>query len=241
MTTFLNPPPPSPSCQLSIIILLLSIFPDSADIRDGRGMVPWDYIDTSHPRFEKIQTEFERGRLCWKARDIYDPKGNPTALHICQRKWDDARERLQRYPEEATVWTKHKNLRYLPIHYACKYKAPPGVVQELIDIHPFSLALTCQDFDMTALHLACQGGNLGVGVIQALIEGHRDACSHEDALGLLPLHLACAAGASVAVVQALLRAYPEAADHADSKGYRPRVYAEAASYPHSKQVLEMLR
>lgn len=230
----------SNACRMQVITYLLGNHPDAVEHADSKDMTPILYVQHSaHPNALKIQKEFERDKACWRARDIYNPQGNPLALQICQRQWTQAIQRLQKYPEEATIWTKYKEKRYLPIHYATKYKAPMHVIQELVDIHPFSLALTCQDFDMTPLHLACQR-NMSIDVIHVLLEGHEDATSHQDVLGLLPLHLACAAGASVGVVEALLRANPGAAVQKDSKGYSPQVYAEAACHPHSKQVLQVL-
>jgi len=230
----------SNACRAPVISYLLSVYPEGADAKDKKGMTPLEYIQHSfHPHQQILYREFERGRPFWAAKDLKDPKGCPFSLLICERKWEEALDRLTKFPEEATIWSNYKGLRFLPIHYACKYKAPVNVVSELAELHPFGLSLTCQEFDMTALHLACQHGT-NLEVIKILVQAHAGAASHKDDLGLLPLHLACAQGTTTVVVETLLRAYPEAVSVSDAKGYTPRVYAEACSHPHSKIVLELL-
>jgi ankyrin repeat protein len=230
----------SNACMTPVISYLLSVYPEGASVKDEKEMTALDYIEHSfHPHQQILYREFERGVSFWSAKELKDPKGCPLSLLICERKWDEALERLLKYPEEATIWSNYKSLRYLPIHYACKYKAPLNVVTELAELHPFGLSLTCQEYDMTALHLACQHG-ANLEILKILIQGHADAASHKDDLGLLPLHLACAQGTSRVVVETLLGAYPEAVSTLDANGYTPRVYVEASSHPHSKFVLELL-
>lgn len=230
----------SHACRIAVICYLLSVYPDAMNIKDDKGEVPLTYIEHSaHPHQQILYREFDRGLAFWAAKDLHDPEGCPLSLLICERKWDEAMDRVMKYPEEGTIWSVYKEKRMLPIHYACKYKAPLNVISELVELHPYGLSLTCQEYDMTALHLACQHGAT-VDIIQSLLSGHSSAASHSDDLGLLPLHLACAQGASIAVVEALLRACPEAVSKVDAKGYTPLVYAEASKHPHSKYVLKLL-
>lgn len=230
----------SNACRRPVICYLLACYPDGMYAKDSKNMTALEYLEHSgHPHSAIIMREFERGESFWASKDLHDPTGNGISLLICQRKWDRISDRIAQYPEEVTVWTSYKGKRMLPIHYACKYHAPGEIISELADLHPYGLSLTCQEFDMTALHLACEHG-CPVAVIQTLLDGHADAASYKDELGLLPLHLACAHGASFKVIEILVKAYPDAVDVVDLKGYTPKVYAEAAPYPHSKTILNKL-
>jgi len=230
----------SNACRRSVICYLLACHPEGMVAKDSKSMTALEYLEHSgHPHSAIIMREFERGSCFWAAKDLHDPSGNGVSLLICQQKWDRIAERIEKYPEEVTVWTLYKGKRMLPIHYACKYHAPDHIISELADLHPYGLSLTCQEYDMSALHLACEHG-CPVAVIRTLLDGHADAASHKDELGLLPLHLACAHGACFQVIEALVKVYPDAVSAVDLKGYTPKVYAEAAPYPHSKTIVDKL-
>jgi len=230
----------SNACRLPVLCFLLAAFPKGISLKDNQDMTALDYVERSgHPHSAKIVREFERGEAFWAAKDIRDPSVSQVSLLICQKKWDEMLQRLQQYPEEATIWTVHEEKRMLPIHYACKFRAPANVIKELAEVHPYGLSLTCEENNTTALHLACEH-SCPLEAIWILLDGHTDAASQKDALDLLPLHLACAQGASLKVVEALLRVYPAAVTQTDAKGYTPKVYAEAAPYPHSQSILKEL-
>jgi Ankyrin repeats (3 copies) len=215
-------------CQVQVFNYLLSVYPQAIEVKDSKGMAAIDYIEQRvHPDADILLRELERGYHFWSARDLYDPSGCQLSLLLRERKWDAAMERLLNFPEESTIWSVYKEKRYLPVHYACKFSAPVTVVSELAELHPYGLALTCQDDDMTALHLACQTG-ASYGVVQALLDHHDDAASHRDDIGLLPLHRACANACPIAVIDALLRAYPQGASTRDAKGNIPLVYVESS-------------
>eukprot|EP00548_Thalassiothrix_antarctica_P006466 CAMPEP_0194147564 /NCGR_PEP_ID=MMETSP0152-20130528/25908_1 /TAXON_ID=1049557 /ORGANISM="Thalassiothrix antarctica, Strain L6-D1" /LENGTH=391 /DNA_ID=CAMNT_0038848473 /DNA_START=140 /DNA_END=1315 /DNA_ORIENTATION=- len=231
----------SNACRLPVLCFLLAAYPKGMSLKDVQDMTALNYVEHSgHPHSSKIVREFERGEVFWAAKDIHDA-ANSLPLLVCQTKWDAVLQRLQQYPEEATIWTissKDKK-RMLPVHYACRFRAPARVVKELAEVHPYGLSLACQDNDSTALHLACEHG-CPLDVIWILLHAHADAASQKDALDLLPIHLACAHGASLGVIQALLKVYSEAVEQTDAKGYTPTVYAKAAPYPHSQSILEEL-
>jgi ankyrin repeat protein len=229
----------SHACRALVIKFLLSVYPQGMDMEDNKGMTALRYIEHSgHPHSQVIAREFDRDPAFWIAKDLFDPKGNPLCLLICQRKWDEMLNRFLHFPEEATIWTVYKNKRLLPIHFACKYKAPLQVVTELAEVHPFGLSLTCQEYDMMPLHLACQHG-ASLDVVQVLLHGYAEAAAHQNELGLVPLHLACAHGANIKVIQALIEACPQAATIQDVRKYTPRVYAEASNHPRAKEILEL--
>jgi len=63
--------------------------------------------------------------------------------------------------------------------------------------------------DATCLHLMCKVPNPPEDVIQAVVEAAEDVASWADSQGWLPLHHACAYGASPEVLKILIDAYPD--------------------------------
>jgi Ankyrin repeats (3 copies) len=219
----------SSNCSLRVVTYLLSKYPDAVDILDKDQKSPLDYAttNTTNPNSSKFLREMERGTVFWNAKELEDPNGCPLAALIYKRKWDVAMERLLSYPEETILWSIKSENRYLPIHYACMQHAPVDLVRELTDIHPYGLALTCQEEDRTALHIACDR-QAPYPLIQTLLDVYADAASHMDDTGCLPVDLVwCKARkknpmASVAmsssssssspnwtIIEALLCAYPQ--------------------------------
>ena len=61
----------------------------------------------------------------------------------------------------------------------------------------------------TPLHLLYQSKPVPFDIIETVIECANEVVSWEDVNGWLPLHYACAKGASIDVIKALLQIYPE--------------------------------
>lgn len=62
-----------------------------------------------------------------------------------------------------------------------------------------------------ALHTACSHrNNIDVGVVSFLLAKYPRACRVPNDFGWLPLHAACAHGASAAIIELLLQSYPQA-------------------------------
>jgi len=75
--------------------------------------------------------------------------------------------------------------------------------------------------DATSLHLMCKLQNPPDDVILALVEAAADTVSWTDSHGWLPLHHACANGASPEVIKILIDAYPEGKIHQDTQSRTP--------------------
>ena len=208
----------SVDCHYSVLTFLLAAYPEAIEVKDSKGQTALDYASRSgHPLSDILVRELERGFIFWSAKDVYSPTGLQLPKLLCDEKWEAALERLSMLPEESIMWSVYKGERYLPIHYACMFKAPVDVVSELAEVHPYGLELTCQDENRSALHLACHYG-AHFSVIKVLLDIHVDAASYRDDLGLLPLHLACSCYAKAApvdvwngdaVIRAVLQAYPK--------------------------------
>lgn len=75
--------------------------------------------------------------------------------------------------------------------------------------------------DATALHNTCKLTNPPADIIQALLEAAPETVTWADSHGWLPLHHACANGASGEVLQILTDAYPEGKTKQDSQNRTP--------------------
>jgi Ion transport protein/Ankyrin repeats (many copies) len=75
--------------------------------------------------------------------------------------------------------------------------------------------------DATSLHLVCKLHNPPDDVVAALVEAAPDAVSWTDTHGWLPLHHACANGASPEVIKILIDAHPEGKIAQDDQSRTP--------------------
>lgn len=75
--------------------------------------------------------------------------------------------------------------------------------------------------DATALHNTCKLTNPPADIVQALLEAAPETVTWADSHGWLPLHHACANGASGDVLQILTDAYPEGKTKQDSQNRTP--------------------
>ena len=236
-------------CDFTVLTYLLAVYPQAIEARDSKGLTALDYAANSGNSLSDILVrELERGVPFWSGYDVNHPKCSNLPSLLCEAKWEAALERLSSFPEESIIWSVYKEKRYLPIHYACMFKAPLEVVSELAEIHPYGLELTCQDENRTALHLACHHG-AHFSVINVLLDIHVDAASYRDDLGLLPLHYACAYHSNAApvdawncnaVIKAVLQAYPMGLSIPDAKGNTPSMYVKETMYRHSNSLANLL-
>jgi hypothetical protein len=75
--------------------------------------------------------------------------------------------------------------------------------------------------DVTPLHLMCKLNNPPTEIISDIVEAAPEVVSWVDSHGWLPLHHACANGASTAVLQILTAAYPESKTTQDNQNRTP--------------------
>jgi ankyrin repeat protein len=75
--------------------------------------------------------------------------------------------------------------------------------------------------DVTPLHLMCKLNNPPTEIISDIVEAGPEVVSWVDSHGWLPLHHACANGASTAVLQILTSAYPESKTTQDNQNRTP--------------------
>ena len=155
---------------------------------------------------------------------------------------NDANDQMYYFDREnngTDDWVLVKGHRQLPLHLACRKRAPLSVIHTLIEANHEALGVRCQPFNMMPLHMACQVG-ASTATILMLLGSYGAATTFPDEHGLLPLHLACTEGASIAVIKALIEEHPAAARTNDQRGFTPINYALVSRHPHAKQIVELL-
>lgn len=103
-------------------------------------------------------------------------------------------------------------------------------IREWLDSHPSSTdrqqaAMHTGQFLTTALHMVCKLNDPPVDVIESLIECAPETVEWPDSNGWLPLHHACANGASGKVLSVLVQAYPEGKVRQDKRFRTPLHFA----------------
>ncbi|EEC43260.1 predicted protein [Phaeodactylum tricornutum CCAP 1055/1] len=111
---------------------------------------------------------------------------------------------------------------WLPIHYACASGSEEAVIKALAEHFPESKTAT-DGRGRTPLHFALGDKPASPDVIFLLSSS--GAASFPDDIGMLPLHYACAFGASEEVLYVLTDAYPEAITSRDKRQRTPLHFA----------------
>lgn len=134
--------------------------------------------------------------------------------------WKAVLERLDSHPHErVTVDRRGRTL----LHAACAKQPPLEVVDRLLEF-----VNVVDRHGRTPLAIAVCSDQTSLEVQVRVLT--REACARPDALGVLPLHLACD-GTRPKLVRELLRVYPEAAKMACHRGRTPLHVAVEASAP----------
>jgi hypothetical protein len=101
-------------------------------------------------------------------------------------------------------------------------------VREWLRNHSFEelrqAAFQLGDSDLTALHLCCRQG-ASIDIIDAILSVARSTAQLPDAFGWLPIHYACACGATSAVIKRLAEEFPESRTTVDRRGRTPLHFA----------------
>mmetsp|Transcript_45096 Transcript_45096/g.94562 ORF Transcript_45096/g.94562 Transcript_45096/m.94562 type:complete len:894 (+) Transcript_45096:64-2745(+) len=103
-------------------------------------------------------------------------------------------------------------------------------VREWLSAHPSQsdrqqAAMHQGQFLTTALHMVCKLNDPPVDIVNSLIECAEETVTWPDSNGWLPLHHACANGASGRVLSALVTAYPEGKVQQDKRFRTPLHFA----------------
>lgn len=254
-------------CSPDVLVSLLRSYPGAVEERDDTGRRPADYVRESlQPNRDALLRELGRDSNYWfaptaaKARGDSGERRRSSAgsadavpelyFAVVRKRWEEALELVESDPAGAGVWvidssssdgtTSGTSARpRLPLHAACRRRAPPEVVRALLAAHPAGASATGGKLDLLPLHMACQFGG-DPDSVEELVRAYPEGTSTSDAFGLLPIHLAVTEGASPAIVQIMLHRHPPGAQAKDRSGKNPLDYAKASFHPHKEEVLELL-
>ena len=103
-------------------------------------------------------------------------------------------------------------------------------IHEWLDSHPSEsdrqqAAMHQGQFLTTALHMVCKLNDPPVEIVKSLIDCAEETVTWPDSNGWLPLHHACANGASGKVLSVLVEAYPEGKVQQDKRFRTPLHFA----------------
>jgi ankyrin repeat protein len=162
--------------------------------------------------------------------DIKWKSNHPLYILMSHQDWEGAYDLLEEHPEQANKWqygiemdeaNEPQLWKRLPVHHACRFGAPVGLLSILLRTGPVS-----PEDPYTGclpIHLTCRYAP-SMDTIQALLYSEPSCAKRTDSNGRLALHLACIKGAPTDVVQKLVTAYPASVAVKDKSGKTPLDY-----------------
>jgi ankyrin repeat protein len=171
---------------------------------------------------------------------------NSLFVLIEQRKWKDIDKAMDLFPGMGSetfdipdFYDGKTSSKVTALHLACKYQAPPAVINSLYKENPRQVVLVDSKYQRTALHIAVMNG-IEVKSLKSLLKYNPKATEVQDALGRLALHYACRSNEEVVkmFVESLAKAHPQGARTADSSGFLPIHVACRCNAP--KSIIKLL-
>ena len=152
--------------------------------------------------------------------------GKNISKHIQLENWSFVKIICRQYPKQAFRWSTRvgffcgtHNSRVLPIHEAFANRAPPDVIEALLEVYPESIIVKELCFGLTPLHIACKF-NAPLDSIRTAIK--YNACAYtRDSYGRTPIHYVCSNNCKVDTLRLLVEACPRAVYYVDNRGWLP--------------------
>ncbi|CAB9527056.1 Ankyrin Repeat [Seminavis robusta] len=170
--------------------------------------------------------EWLRTRSAEEVRAAAEQRGDSamTALHFACRNAPptDVIDVFLSIAEDTVQWP--DSFGWLPIHYACACGAETEVIKQLAEAFPESKT-TVDRRGRTPLHFALGNSSKPVSPDVVVLLSSSGAAGYADDNGMLPLHYACAYGASEEALYVLTGAYPDAITTQDRRGRTPLHFA----------------
>jgi len=209
---------------------------------DKYGFLPLHIACFRHEIQETDQASIESNDRDNSSRVDFSPSTqSDTNIHV---KFSPAvvRELLDSYPAGASV---KDDMGWTPLHLVCRTnREGEPLARMLINAYPEGATIRDRDGRLP-LHWACchrfarpsyfrvddktasafveeSPADPAESLLEVLLETYPEgAALREKSYGFLPLHIACASGASLGVIQRLLQVYPIAAKKQDKNGSLP--------------------
>jgi Ankyrin repeats (3 copies) len=153
------------------------------------------------------------------------------SILVAERDWEGMLAAVEDDPSIATKWIYGIDemastvWKRLPIHLACAYGAPVGLVSILLRMHPLGASAVDPHDGSTPLHLACQA-RASLGVVKLLLDKCPEATKADTLLGRRALHMAVLSMASYDAIEALVEVEPASVSVVDNEGKTPMDYAK---------------
>eukprot|EP00578_Thalassiosira_sp_NH16_P023365 CAMPEP_0181096198 /NCGR_PEP_ID=MMETSP1071-20121207/10906_1 /TAXON_ID=35127 /ORGANISM="Thalassiosira sp., Strain NH16" /LENGTH=846 /DNA_ID=CAMNT_0023178593 /DNA_START=103 /DNA_END=2643 /DNA_ORIENTATION=+ len=201
--------------------------------------------------------DYEDPNECWdhvrtwlQEHSVEETKGavelkgefDTTALHVACRNRPpaDVVDIMLMASPEMIFWA--DSFGWLPLHYACANGADIEVADILLDAYPDS-KLTTDKRGRTPLHFAL--GNVEnpptPSLVKLLAGKSGESVKWPDENAMLPIHYACAYGATVEVLAVLIHAWEDSMERMDAKGRTPLHFAMGnADRENSPKLVQML-
>jgi len=193
----------------------------------------WDYV-----------RQWLKEHSAEETKDAVELKGefDTTALHVACRNRPplDVVDIMLMAAPDMIFWA--DSFGWLPLHYACANGTEIEIVKLLLDAYPDSM-LTTDKRGRTPLHFAL--GNVETpptpSLVKLLAGKTGESAKWPDENAMLPIHYACAYGASVDVLTVLIHAWEESMQSTDAKGRTPLHFAMGnADRDNSPHVVKLL-
>ena len=146
--------------------------------------------------------------------------------HIQLENWSVVKAICRRSPKQTFRWSTRtgffngtRKSRVLPIHEAFANRAPPDVIEALLEAYPASIALKESCFGLTPLHIACKF-NAPVDSIRVAIK-YNACASTRDNHGRTPIHYVCSRNCKIDALRLLVKTYSKAVYYVDHRGWLP--------------------
>lgn len=189
--------------QLDVAEQLLLWFPDSVLVRDGSGRTPLLHALGAHQDMD-----------WWPARNVTK---DDVAL-------------ISRLAQLSPASLNQLWEGRLPLHFACKNKAPVEILEILLRHYPEALHKRDSD-GMLPIHASCKSGS-PLSSIKMLLDQYPLSASVQDSYGMLPLHYACESE-SCDTIKLLVERYPAAQMVSCKAGRCPTSYLRPTSHARS--------
>lgn len=174
----------------------------------------------------------------------YKGEFDTTALHVAcrNRPPKDIIDVMIMAAPDMIFWA--DSFGWLPLHYACANGAEIDVVGALLEAYPDS-KLTTDKRGRTPLHFALgnveQPPNAMLVQLLAGKEMKSSSVRWPDENNMLPLHYACAYGASIEVLRVIIDAWEDSLSKVDNKGRTPLHFAMGNAHrDNSPEVVKLL-
>ena len=245
-----------PVRTLEALQVLKETVPDSIRVRSGNhGMTPQDYIqecmeesDLKDACVRLLQEDDSSsdGSIIFSSSDTVSTGGPPShqpVESVCclgnlvvDRDWEGMLVAVEDDPAIAGRWIYGMDdnsvsavvWKRLPIHLACAYGAPIGLVSILLRSYPAGAVAVDPLDGSTPLHILCRSHG-STSIIRLLLDMCPEATRAVNCEGQIPLHVAVLSRVSYNVVEALVEADPMSVSVADADGLTPMDHAKRIS------------